>query len=170
MPIGVRSGSPVRALQSPPPSLQGSNSGWCLRKIAAKCRLFRTLDSLYDRLRCGKYSIVIPCLCVENFRSSESWRLVRRLGAGSSVRALLSLPPSLWVGALARIVAFIALECGLCLAWRVSSRISGKQEGLFARPVSASENSVPRSGGDWFDDCVLGSEYGGKRPVSAIRD
>ena len=72
--------------------------------------------------------------------------------------------------AIARIVAFIELECGLCLACRVSSRISVKQGGLFARPVSASENSVPRSGGDWFDDCVLGSEYGGKRPVSAIRD
>ena len=36
---------------------------------------------------------------------------------------------------------------------------------LFCVSFSASENSVPRSGGDWFDDCVLGPEFGGKRPA-----
>jgi hypothetical protein len=74
-------------------------------------------------------------------------------------------PPSLWVGALARIAAFFALEGRLWLALRVSSRICGKQKGAVCACVSASENSVPRSGGDWFDDCVLGPEFGGKRPA-----
>ena len=30
---------------------------------------------------------------------------------------------------------------------------------LFCASFSASENSVPRSGGDWFDDCVLGPQF-----------
>jgi hypothetical protein len=68
-------------------------------------------------------------------------------------------PPSLWVQASARIVAFIAPECGLSLALRVSARISARQKGPVCAPVSASGIPVPRPGGDWFDDCVLGPQF-----------
>jgi hypothetical protein len=36
---------------------------------------------------------------------------------------------------------------------------------LFARLSLHQKIPFPRSGGDWFDDCVLGPEFGGKRPA-----
>ncbi len=78
--------------------------------------------------------------------------------SGSQVRALVRPPPSPWVGALAGIVAVVALGCGLWLARPVSTEISAKHKGAICTLVSAAEMPVPGAIGDWFDDCVLGSQ------------
>jgi hypothetical protein len=77
---------------------------------------------------------------------------------------------SLWVWALARIVAFIALECGLWLALRVSSRVSEEQKALFARLSLHQKIPFPARAETGSTTACWVVSFGGETGASAIPD
>src|SRR5258708_20892523 len=82
-------------------------------------------------------------------------------GTGDSwVRSLSPPPPSHRDRTPFSFVALIPPERGLFESLRVSIPVSKRRNGGFCAPVSAAKNSVPGSRfGDWFDDCVGGSQF-----------
>jgi hypothetical protein len=78
---------------------------------------------------------------------------------GSRVRALMHPPPSPWVETFNSLYAFIAPEWGLFAPACVSAGGLCLAEGPVYWFVSASKISVPRSGGDRFDDWLVGPQF-----------
>jgi hypothetical protein len=113
------------------------------------------------------------CLCVRNFRSRrwcgdrfDDWLVGHQFEPNYLHHPVFRYRTSLGV------FAFFPRNAGFRPFLVVSVSVSGERKAGFCTPVSASKIFVPRSGGDRFDDWVVGPQlepYCLHHPVSANR-
>jgi hypothetical protein len=100
------------------------------------------------------------CLCVRNFRSRrwcgdrfDDWLVGHQFEPNYLHHPVFRYRTSLGV------FAFFPRNAGFRPFLVVSVSVSGERKAGFCTPVSASKISVPRSGGDRFDDWVVGPQF-----------